>query len=141
MAWQPRQGERVLPEEVAAAARQALLRVVNSGTARRVKDTYKDEAGKPLLVGGKTGTGDHRFDVVGAGGQIKYSRVVNRAATFVFYLGERFFGTVTAFVPGEQAAAYDFTSALPVSVLKELEPLLRPLVSGQPAAAKSRCPA
>ena len=33
--------------------------------------------------------------------------MVNRAATFVFYLGERFFGTVTAFVPGEQAAAYD----------------------------------
>ncbi|MBS1188482.1 MAG: glycosyl transferase family 51 [Rhodocyclaceae bacterium] len=139
LAWHEQEGERVLPEEVAQAARQALLRVVNSGTARRVRDTYRDESGKPLLVGGKTGTGDHRFDTFGPGGRITSSRVVNRAATFVFYLGERFFGTVTAFVPGEQAAAYDFTSALPVQVLKELEPRLRPLVSGQPAPPESRC--
>ena len=129
-----------MPAEVAAAARKALLRVVNNGTARRVKDVYKDDAGKPLAVGGKTGTGDHRFDVIGAGGQIKFSRVVNRAATFVFYLGDRFFGTVTAFVPGEQAAAYDFTSALPVQILKEMEPLLRSLTSGQPGTDRTRCP-
>ncbi|HNE41642.1 MAG TPA: transglycosylase domain-containing protein [Rhodocyclaceae bacterium] len=140
LVWTPRAGERVLPAEVAAAARKALLRVVNNGTARRVKDVYKDDAGKPLAVGGKTGTGDHRFDVIGAGGQIKFSRVVNRAATFVFYLGDRFFGTVTAFVPGEQAAAYDFTSALPVQILKEMEPLLRSLTSGQPGTDRTRCP-
>lgn len=139
--WTPRAGTRVMPVEVAAAARKALLRVVNSGTARRLKDTYRGPDDKPLLVGGKTGTGDHRFDVIGAGGQIKSSRVVNRAATFVFYLGERFFGTVTAFVPGEQAAGYDFTSALPVQVFKEMEPLLRPLVSGKPGAGQPRCPA
>ena len=139
--WRAREGERVLPEEVAVTARQALLRVVNSGTARRVKDAFRDETGKPLLVGGKTGTGDHRFDVFGAGGQIISSRVVNRAATFVFYLGERFFGTVTAFVPGAQAAGYEFTSALPVQILKELEPLLRPLVEGRELAPARQCPA
>lgn len=139
LAWRQQAGEQVLPEEVAKAARHVLLRVVNNGTARRVKDVYRDEAGHPLLVGGKTGTGDHRFDTFGPGGQVKSSRVVNRAATFVFYLGERFFGTVTAFVPGEQAAGYEFTSALPVLVLKELEPSLRPLVSGQAAPPDSRC--
>lgn len=139
LVWRARPGEQVLPPEVAAAARKALLRVVNSGTARRVKDTYLGTDGKPLLVGGKTGTGDHRFDVVGAGGQIVSSRVVNRAATFVFYLGDRFFGTVTAFVPGAQAAGYEFTSALPVSVLKEMEPLLRPLVEGRAAAPARQC--
>lgn len=132
--WQEREGERVLPAEVAQAARGALLRVVNNGTARRVKDAYHDPADRPLALGGKTGTGDHRFSVFGHGGQVVSSRVVNRAATFVFFLGDRFFGTVTAFVPGEQAAAYEFTSALPVQVLKELEPVLRPLVTGKPAA-------
>ncbi|HZX32802.1 MAG TPA: transglycosylase domain-containing protein [Rhodocyclaceae bacterium] len=139
LAWHAQEGERVLHEEVTQAARKALLRVVNNGTARRVKDTYRDDADHPLLVGGKTGTGDHRFDTFGPGGQIKSSRVVNRAATFVFYLGDRFFGTVTAFVPGEQAAGYEFTSALPVQILKELEPRLRPLVSGRPSPADSAC--
>jgi membrane peptidoglycan carboxypeptidase len=139
LAWKQQEAERVLPEEVARAARQVLLRVVNSGTARRVKDVYRDGAGQALLLGGKTGTGDHRFDTFGPGGQVKSSRVVNRAATFVFYLGDRFFGTVTAFVPGEQAGGYEFTSALPVQVLKELEPKLRPLVSGKPAPPDSKC--
>lgn len=139
LTWRQQEGERVLPSEVAQTARHVLLRVVDNGTARRVKDVYRDEAGKPLLVGGKTGTGDHRFDTFGPGGVVKSSRVVNRAATFVFYLGDRFFGTITAFVPGEQAAGYDFTSALPVQLLKELEPSLRPLVAGQPAPPESRC--
>lgn len=141
LAWQPREGGRVLPAEVAAAARKALLRVVNAGTARRVKDAFRDGEDKPIPVGGKTGTGDHRFDVVGAGGQVVSSRVVNRAATFVFFLGEHFFGTVTAFVPGAQAAGYEFTSALPVQVLKELEPLLRPLVGGKSAGKARQCAA
>lgn len=135
--WQAAEGERVLPPEVAAAARSALLRVVGNGTARRVRDAYRGEDGKPLAVGGKTGTGDHRFSVFGQGGQVISSRVVNRAATFVFFIGERFFGTITAFVPGEQAAAYEFTSALPVQLLKELEPVLRPLVSGKAAEPAS----
>jgi hypothetical protein len=49
-------------------------------------------------------------------------RAQNRTAAFVFYVGDRFFGVVTAIVPGEQAAAYRFTSALPVEVLKLLAP-------------------
>ncbi|WP_263770948.1 transglycosylase domain-containing protein [Propionivibrio soli] len=124
-------GEQVLPPEIARVARRALLRVVDSGTARRVKDIYLDADDHALTVGGKTGTGDHRFDVVAADGTVKSSRVMNRAATFAFYIGDRFFGVVTAFVPGGKAAGYDFTSALPVQILKELQPVLRPLIAGK----------
>jgi len=131
-------GERVLPAEIAQVARRTLLRVVDNGTARRVKDIYRDVDGKPIAVGGKTGTGDHRFQVVGANGAVKSSRVMNRAATFAFYVGDRFYGVVTAFVPGAKAAAYDFTSALPVQILKELQPALLPLITGQ-EAPPGRC--
>ena len=64
-------------------------------------------------------------------------RVVNRTATFVFLLGDRFYGTVTAFVQGERAAGYTFTSALAVQILKDLAPQLMPLVEseGPPASA------
>uniref|UniRef100_Q47BY1 peptidoglycan glycosyltransferase n=1 Tax=Dechloromonas aromatica (strain RCB) TaxID=159087 RepID=Q47BY1_DECAR len=131
---QPEAGERVMPVEVAQVTRRALLRVVNSGTARRIKDAYRDNEEKPLLVGGKTGTGDHRSKVIGADGGVRSAKVMNRAATFAFYIGDRFYGVVTAFVPGSKAAAYDFTSALPVQILKEMEPVLRPLVADRPAA-------
>jgi hypothetical protein len=131
-------GDRVLPPEVAQVARRALLRVVDSGTARRVQGVYLDADDAPLAVGGKTGTGDHRFQIVGADGEVKSSRVMNRAATFAFYLGDRFYGVVTAFVPGAKAAAYDFTSSLPVQILKELQPVLNPLIAGK-AATPGRC--
>ena len=131
-------GEQVLPAEIAQVAKRALLRVVDSGTARRVKGAYRDADDKPLAIGGKTGTGDHRFQVVGADGSVKSSRVMNRAATFAFYIGDRFYGVVTAFVPGAKAAGYDFTSALPVQILKELQPALLPLIAGKDAAP-GRC--
>jgi membrane peptidoglycan carboxypeptidase len=133
-------GEQVLPPEVAAVTRRALLRVVEDGTARRLRGTYREADGSALAVGGKTGTGDHRYHVVDADGNSLSARVVNRAATFAFFLGDRLFGVVTAYVPGEQAAAYDFTSALPVQILKELEPALRGVSSGAPAAQSTRCP-
>jgi membrane peptidoglycan carboxypeptidase len=131
---QPEAGERVMPVEVAQVTRRALLRVVNSGTARRIKDAYRDHDENVLAVGGKTGTGDHRSKLIGADGGVRSSKVMNRAATFAFYIGDRFYGVVTAFVPGSKAAAYDFTSALPVQIMKEMEPYLRPLVADRPAA-------
>ncbi len=127
-------GEQVLPAEIAQVARRALLRVVDNGTARRLKGVYRDADDQPLPVGGKTGTGDHRFQVVGANGAVKSSRVMNRAATFAFYVGDRFYGVVTAFVPGAKAAGYDFTSALPVQILKELQPSLLPMIAGKEPA-------
>jgi hypothetical protein len=51
---------------------------------------------------------------------------MNRTATFVFYLGPRHYGTLTAFVPGRAAESFRFTSALPVQVLKGMAPILMP---------------
>ena len=79
----PPKGERLMPAEVAQTVRRALARVVESGTAARLAGALKDAAGKPLTIGGKTGTGDHRFERYGKGGQLLESRVVNRTATFV----------------------------------------------------------
>jgi membrane peptidoglycan carboxypeptidase len=126
------EGKRVLQAEVADVARRALLGVVDNGTARRLKGVYRGASpAEPLPLGGKTGTGDHRYDTYGPGGQVVSSRVVNRAATLAFFIDDRFFGTVTAFVPGSQAANYDFTSALPVQILKAMEPILGPMVSAR----------
>lgn len=131
-------GERVLPAEIAQVVRHTLLRVVDSGTARRVKGIYRDGDNQPIPLGGKTGTGDHRFQIVSASGTVTSSRVMNRAATFAFYMDDRYYGVVTAFVPGAKAAGYDFTSALPVQILKELRPALLPLIGGA-AADPDRC--
>lgn len=132
-------GDRVLAPEVAAAARSALAGVVAAGTARRVSGVYRGISDEPLAIGGKTGTGDHRYKVIGRGGAVISERVMNRAATFVFYLGDRFFGVVTAFVPGHAAAAYDFTSALPVQILRDLEPVLAPVFGASPRSQGPSC--
>jgi membrane peptidoglycan carboxypeptidase len=121
--------QRVLAPEVAEAAREALLGVVAGGTARRLSGVYRAPNGGLLPVGGKTGTGDNRFDRFGAGGQLISQRVLDRTATFVFFLGDRFFGTITAYVPGSVAASYHFTSALAVQLLKAIQPQLEPLLS------------
>lgn len=122
-------GEQVIAPEVAQAVRGAITGVVEQGTARRVYKAFIKHDGTEIPIGGKTGTGDHRYDTYGAGGKIVTSRVVNRAATFVFFIGDRFFGTVTAYVPGQAAGNYHFTSALPVQILKTLSPILMPLIT------------
>lgn len=124
----PSAGERVLKPEIAARLRRATAEVVEQGTARRVFGVYKDLQGKPLVIGGKTGTGDHRYLTFAKGGGLLSSRVVNRTATFAFYLGDRFFGVVSAHVHGPEAANYDFTSALAAGLLKALAPSLTPLI-------------
>ncbi|MET1080854.1 MAG: transglycosylase domain-containing protein [Pseudomonas sp.] len=122
------QAKRVLPSEVAAALRLALAQVVENGTARRLQGTFTLADGQLLAVGGKTGTGDNRIQSVGPGGRVLQSRAINRTATFVFYLGPRHFGTLTAFVPGRAAENFRFTSALPVQVLKGMAPVLLPFL-------------
>lgn len=138
LASRPAQGERLLPEELADVVRRALIDVVEDGTARRLKGALTPEGGSAIAIGGKTGTGDHRFDVYGRGGQLLSSRVVNRTATFVFLIGERWFGTIMAYVSEPYAADYKFTSALPTQLLKALTPALLPLVE---AGACRRDPA
>jgi membrane peptidoglycan carboxypeptidase len=125
----PTGGEQVMAPEVAAALRGALAEVVAEGTARRLRGVFQGVGRPNAIIGGKTGTGDHRFKVIGPNGATLESRSVNRAATFVFFCGDRFFGTITAYVAGPAAAGYNFTSALPVQILKALEPALRPLVA------------
>ena len=126
--------ERIFPADIAKVVRQALVNVVQEGTARRVAGAFVTQRGK-LAIGGKTGTGDHRYETYSPGGAVLESRVVNRVATFAFFIGRRFYGVITVFVPGEQAAHYKFTSALPVQLLKAMAPALQPLVAhaeGQP---------
>ncbi len=122
----PNRGKRVMPSEVATALRGALSQVVDAGTAKRVAGSFKLADGAPLAMGGKTGTGDNRIEAMGAGGRILSSKSINRTATFVFYIGEHHFGTLTAFVPGASAEHFTFTSALPVQVLKGMAPILTP---------------
>ncbi|WP_455885255.1 transglycosylase domain-containing protein [Pseudomonas spelaei] len=122
----PNRARRVMPAEVAAALRNALSQVVDAGTAKRVAGSFKLADGTPLAMGGKTGTGDNRIEAIGAGGRVIASKSINRTATFVFYIGEHHFGTLTAFVPGSSAQHFTFTSALPVQVLKGMAPLLTP---------------
>lgn len=120
--------EQVIAPEVARAVADAIREVVSDGTAKRAKRAFVDSKGVVIPMGGKTGTGDQRFDVYGAGGRLIESRYVNRSATFVFNIGERFFGTMTAYVRGPGAKNYDFTSALPVQLLVVLAPTLMPLI-------------
>jgi membrane peptidoglycan carboxypeptidase len=129
--------EQVISPDVARIVADAIRGVVSDGTAKRVKSAFVAADGNIIAVGGKTGTGDQRFDVYGAGGRLIESRFVNRSATFVFNIGERFFGSMTAYVHGPDAAHYDFTSALPVQLLVVLAPTLMPMIDPE-AAAKAR---
>ena len=126
---QAAKGERLLPAEVADTVRDALAGVVEGGTANRLKGSFVRADGTPVQVGGKTGTGDHRFDVFGKGGQLVSSRVVSRTGTFVFYIGDRYFGTMMAYVHEPYAAHYKFTSAMPAQLLKALVPALLPVLN------------
>lgn len=126
----PDAGKRVMPSEVATALRGALSQVVDAGTAKRVSGSFVQADGTPMAMGGKTGTGDNRIEAMGAGGRVISSKAINRTATFVFYIGERYFGTLTAFVPGSSSQNFKFTSALPVQVLKGMAPILTPYLQG-----------
>jgi membrane peptidoglycan carboxypeptidase len=132
-------GEQVLPPEVAALTRKVLSEVVEQGTAVRLRGTFKTAAGAPLVVGGKTGTGDHRFEVYGKGGTVLSSEVVSRSGTFVFFLGDRHFGTLTAYVKGPEAGQYAFTSGLPVQILKVLAPTLAPMLAATEPGGVDGC--
>ncbi|PRY16396.1 membrane peptidoglycan carboxypeptidase [Pontibacter ummariensis] len=124
--WSPKVGEQVMAPEVAALVRANLSEVVDEGTARRLRGGFTRPDGEPLHVGGKTGTGDNRIFTLTAGGRRVASKALNRTATFVFFLGDHHFGTLTAFVPGRESADFHFTSSLPVQVLEGMAPILEP---------------
>ena len=117
-------GKEVMLPAVAKALRGLLAGVVEKGTARRVAGAFRHRDGQPIVVGGKTGSGDNRFKAFSRGGGLISSRAVNRTAVFAFYIGDRYFGVVTAAVLGPKAEHYSFTSALPVEILKNLAPAI-----------------
>jgi membrane peptidoglycan carboxypeptidase len=123
----PEPGERVLAPEVARAVRGVLAGVVQEGTARRLRGAFLAPDGTTeLVVGGKTGSGDNRRSTFGRDGGRITSETLNRTAAFVFYIGDRHYGVVTASVEGPDAENYEFTSSLPLAVLR----LLAPQISG-----------
>lgn len=132
LARQAEKAERVMAPEVATALRNALSEVVEGGTARRLAGAFKLADGSTLATGGKTGTGDNRL-IIGHNGTRGVA--LNRTATFVFYLGPRHFGTLTAYVIGPEAGSYRFTSALPVQILKSMGPVLLPYLEAQASNA------
>ena len=120
----PRQ---VLSPTLSSVARSVLRDVVEGGTAVRARGAITDEVGAPLPIGGKTGTGDNRVYSTGENGK-RISVAVSRTSTFVFYAGDRFFGTVVAYVEGPQADRHEFTSSLTTAILKIIGPRLVPLM-------------
>ncbi len=128
---------RVLRADVVSVVRKAMQDVVENGTARRVFHSVVGPDGVPLVLAGKTGTGDHVRKTVNAQGVVLSEEAVSRTATFAFILGDRFYGVIGAFVKGPESADYEFTSALATQVFKVLAPELNALVAGvtgEPAA-------
>ena len=78
------------------------------GTGTRIRNAFLDcEKGAPLAVGGKTGTGDNRYDrcFYGPGGQLISSRVVDRTGTAsCSSSASASSAPVTAYVAGAEAA-------------------------------------
>ncbi len=124
----------LISPQIAKVTRELLSSVVEGGTAKRLADGMPMPDGKMLPVYGKTGTGDQRFNVYAPGARLIESRKVNRSATFVFVIGDRFYGTLTAWVHEPYAARYTFTSALSVQLLKSLAPVLQPLLEDKSAS-------
>jgi hypothetical protein len=123
----PNDGERVLASEIADVVRRALVDVVENGTGRRARRALIGSDEVPLVVGGKTGTGDNRYRVFGSRGELLESRPVNRTSTLAFFAGDRYFGVMTAYVPGQEAEDYRFTSALPSAILRLIGAAIGPL--------------
>jgi membrane peptidoglycan carboxypeptidase len=117
-------GQQVLAPEVARAVRKAMATVVESGTAQRLNGVFRLSDGKLITVGGKTGSGDNRIETFNRWGNVTSSRATNRTAAFVFYIGDRYFGVIIAYVQGREAEHYHFTSTLPVTLLKLLAPTI-----------------
>ena len=120
----PSSGKRIMHPVVTKALQKILQHVVEAGTAVRARNTISGSDGSNIRVGGKTGSGDNRWETFDQWGNLISSKVINRTATFVFFIGDRFFGVVNAFVPGEKAANSHFTSSLPLAIFKLSAPFI-----------------
>ncbi len=120
----PSSGKRIMHPVVTKALQKILQLAVEAGTAVRARNTISGFDGSNIPVGGKTGSGDNRWETFDQWGNLISSKVVSRTATFVFFIGDRFFGVVNAFVPGEKAANSHFTSSLPLAIFKLSAPFI-----------------
>jgi len=120
----PVAGKRGMSREVAAALRVAMIDVVENGTGRRASGAVQTADGWSHVIGGKTGTGDNTYKHFDEHGDVISSHVVSRSATFVFFVDDRFYGVLTAFVVGPEAGEYRFTSALATQVFNMIGPSL-----------------
>jgi membrane peptidoglycan carboxypeptidase len=127
-------GKPVVSPEIVTAVKGLLRDVVQGGTGKRLAGGLPIGHGRTLDVFGKTGTGDQRFNVYARGGGLIESRKVNRTATFVYMIGDRFYGTLTAFTHEPYAARYTYTSAMAVQLLDTLGPTLAPILRRRPAS-------
>ncbi|HUF73321.1 MAG TPA: transglycosylase domain-containing protein [Gammaproteobacteria bacterium] len=121
----PPNDAQVLSKDIAEIARSALAEVIQNGTGRRLRNVFEAADGTPMFIGGKTGTGDNRFEAAGTGRRAQHAR--NRTATLLFFV-ENYFGVVTAYVEGPESDDFAFTSALPAQILRHLAPALTPLL-------------
>jgi membrane peptidoglycan carboxypeptidase len=127
--------DRVLRPEVCAVVQRALISTVEGGTAARARGALRHADGTLARVGGKTGTGDHRYKVMARGQRVLEERPVSRSATFVFLIDDRFFGVLTAVVTGPEAGRYHFTSSLPVQIFAALMPEALPVLEARESNA------
>jgi membrane peptidoglycan carboxypeptidase len=138
---EPPPGERVMQPAVAHLLREVLAQVVEYGTARRLKAAISGPDGAPALIGGKTGTdsGDARYVALARRPASEASpSSLSRTASFAFYVGERYYGVITASVEGPTAAEYRFTSELPVAVLRQLAPVIEQRLAAADTASMPR---
>jgi len=138
LANRPAPPDRVMPAPVAAILRQEMMGIVEFGTARRAFQSIRMPNGTFLSIGGKTGTGDNRLESFDSAGMLLRSKVMSRTAAFVFVLGDRFYGTVIAYVPGEVAGQHSFTSALAVQIFRHLTPTFENLIQKDREAMSRR---
>ncbi len=116
-------GERVMEVEVARALRKLMSGVVAEGTGMPVSGVFYRGDGRLAPIGGKTGTGDNRRKTFNRWGELRTSHAVNRTASFVFFI-DRYYGVLTAIVPGRDAEHYTYTSKLPLRVLRLMAPMI-----------------
>ncbi len=133
----PPKGKRVLKTAVAQIVKEALFNVVAKGTGKSVSGAFLRPDDTPIPIGGKTGTGDDQYKTYDSNGKLISAKTINRSATFAFIIGDRFFGNITAYVPGSSAADYTFTSSLPLAILKIASKRLMPLLTSEASSFSS----
>ncbi|MBK6356962.1 MAG: hypothetical protein IPF44_09650 [Betaproteobacteria bacterium] len=79
-----------MPAEVAQVTRRALPAWSTAARPDASSDTYRDNAEEPLAARRQDGYRRPPFQSHRLDGGVRSAKVMNRAATFAFYIGDRF---------------------------------------------------